>query len=226
MLEVNELRKTFGDGPSRLEVLRGVQFNLRIGESLAVLGPSGCGKSTLISCLAGLTPPDSGKILFEGQELQSLARDEWTDLRAKRIGVIFQQFHLIGHLNALENARLPLDLAGLPDDEAQERALNALAQVGLSERATHLPSELSRGESQRVAIARVLINHPHLILADEPTASLDRKSARDVVDRLLKITRESKVALIMVTHDPEFAALCDRSLRFLDGQVSSESAGL
>lgn len=224
MLEVRNLRKSFGDGGKRLAVLNSVQFSLEAGESLAVLGPSGCGKSTLISCLAGLLRPDSGEIIFESRNLAPLSRDQWTEIRARRIGVIFQQFHLVGHLSALENVRLPLDLAGVPDAEAEARARDALAQVGLSERAGHLPSQLSRGESQRVAIARVLINRPRLILADEPTASLDRASAKDAVDRLLKITRESKVGLIMVTHDPEFAALCDRQVKFRAGQLDFGAA--
>jgi putative ABC transport system ATP-binding protein len=219
MLEVRELSKAFGDGGSKLQVLNSVNFGLRAGESLAVLGPSGCGKSTLISCLAGLLNPDSGQIIFEQRDLARLSRDAWTEIRAKKIGVIFQQFHLVGHLNALENVRLPLDLAGIPDAQAEQRAAEALAQVGLSARATHLPSQLSRGESQRVAIARVLVNRPQLILADEPTASLDRVSAKDAVDRLLKITRDAKVGLIMVTHDPEFAALCDRQVKFRDGTL-------
>jgi putative ABC transport system ATP-binding protein len=220
ILEVRGLQKSYVENSGRrLAVLKGIDFTLSAGVSLAVLGPSGCGKSTLLSCLAGLLVPDAGEIVFGGRAVNELDDDDWARLRAKEIGIIFQQFHLLGHLTALENARLPLDLAGESDKAAHARALEALTEVGLQDRIEHFPAELSRGECQRVAIARVLVNQPSLILADEPTASLDREAGRDIVDRLLTLGRQYNVALVMVTHDTEFAALCDRQVRFASGRL-------
>lgn len=219
MLEVSALSKSFHDGSGELRILDDLQLRLERGRSIAIMGPSGCGKSTLISCLAGLIRPDRGVIQFDGSDILQLGPDSLTVFRAKNIGIVFQQFHLVPHLTALENVRLPLDLTGIKNPIASEKSLLALNEVGLANRREHFPHQLSRGECQRVAIARVLVTQPQLILADEPTASLDRKSARDVVDRLIRLSREKNASLIIVTHDPEIAELCQSRYRFIDGRL-------
>lgn len=219
MLEVRDLRKSYVDGTRQLDVLQGLNLSLSAGQSVAVMGPSGCGKSTLISCLAGLTRSDSGSIQLSQTELTKLPVDQMTKVRADEIGIVFQQFHLVPHLTAIENVRLPLDFKGEGGTSAVERAARALDLVGLTRRAEHFPNQLSRGECQRVAIARVLVNTPKLVLADEPTASLDRQTGKDIISLLVDLSRKQNAGLIVVTHDQEMAAACDVRYNFIDGQL-------
>lgn len=221
ILHVKDLSKTYRDGQSELPVLKHLSMQLEQGRSLAVMGPSGCGKSTLISCLSGLIRPDGGEIRLQDRDLLKLSADTLTTYRARHIGIIFQQFHLVPHLTALENVRLPLDLNGIKDPEATERSLQALRDVGLANRQNHFPNQLSRGECQRVAIARVLVMKPILILADEPTASLDRATAKDVMARLIALSAQQSASLIIVTHDQEIAELCQSRARFIDGRLEA-----
>ncbi|MGE0763841.1 MAG: ABC transporter ATP-binding protein [Bdellovibrionales bacterium] len=221
MLQVRDLRKSYRDGDRQIHVLQGLNMQLAAGQCIAIMGPSGCGKSTLISCLAGLSRSDQGSILFSGEELTHLPADQLTQNRAANIGVIFQQFHLIPHLTALENVRLPLDFRNISHTEAHQKAKHALQLVGLDARADHFPNQLSRGECQRVAIARVLVTSPKLVLADEPTASLDRQTGREIIKLLIELSRRQKAGLVIVTHDQEMAAACDQRYHFTEGQLRS-----
>lgn len=202
---------------SRLEVLKGVDFSVRPGERLAIMGRSGGGKSTLLGCLSGLDQIDSGEIFLLGENLAKMSTNDLNAFRASSIGIVFQQFQLLNHFTALENVRLPLDLAGVEPSKADSIASEKLKRVGLSGRETHFPDRMSRGECQRVAIARVLAMGVKLIYADEPTGSLDVKTGRDVMDLLFASAKESGAALVLVTHDPGLARRCDRILRIEDG---------
>ncbi len=217
VLRIKNLSKNY----DQLQILTGVNLELNAGEVVAVQGPSGCGKSTLISVAAGLDSFNSGEVQVLNVSPQSLSAAEWNSFRAKNIGIIFQQFHLLEHLTAFENIRLPLDLAGLPNADAL--ANEALEKVGLKERRNHFQRELSRGECQRVAIARVLVMKPKLILADEPTASLDVKTGKEVSEMIFKLARVEKIAALVVTHDPNIADLCDRTFNMKNGQLFSKN---
>lgn len=205
------------NGGSRLEVLKGIDFEVKPGERLAIMGRSGGGKSTLLGCLSGLDQIDSGEILLLGKNLAKLSTNELNAFRASTIGIVFQQFQLLDHFTALENVRLPLDLSGVDPQKADAIAKEKLDRVGLGGRGSHFPDRMSRGECQRVAIARVLAMGVKLIYADEPTGSLDVKTGRDVMDLLFASAKESGAALVLVTHDPLLARRCDRTLRIEDG---------
>ncbi len=205
--------------PERLQVLKGVSFEVRAGERLAIMGRSGGGKSTLLGCLSGLDHGDSGKVEVLGQDLQKMSSAELNGFRARSIGIVFQQFQLLDHFTALENVRLPLDLAGVETADADKRASEKLQRVGLGSRQEHFPEQMSRGECQRVAIARVLAMGCPLIFADEPTGSLDVKTGQAVMDLLFESAKEVNAALVLVTHDPQLAARCDRILRIEDGRL-------
>ncbi len=201
----------------RLQVLRGVSFEVQSGERLAIMGRSGGGKSTLLGCLSGLDVGDSGKVEVLGHDLAKMTSGVLNAFRASSIGIVFQQFQLLDHFTALENVRLPLDLAGRNPVDADRVALEKLSRVGLAERAEHFPSQMSRGECQRVAIARVLAMGCPLIFADEPTGSLDVRTGKAVMDLLFESAKEVGASLVLVTHDPILAARCDRVLRIEDG---------
>lgn len=188
------------------------------------MGRSGCGKSTLISLLAGLDLPSSGEVEVLGRPLSKMRAGELNQFRAQKIGIIFQQFHLLDHLIALENVRLPLDLnaAALGIRDVDAKAREVLGKVGLAARAGHFPDQMSRGECQRVAIARVLVMKPSMVLADEPTGSLDTRTGHEVIDLLFRLAREEKLALIIVTHDAEVASRCDRHLYMDSGELFTE----
>lgn len=203
----------------RLQVLNGISFEVHAGDRLAIMGRSGGGKSTLLGCLAGLDTPDSGRIEVQGQDLAALDPVALNQFRARSIGIVFQQFQLLDHFTALENVRLPLDLAAVNSAEADSRARDCLARVGLQDRHSHFPHQMSRGECQRVAIARVLAMGCPLIFADEPTGSLDAKNGAKVMELLFESAREAKAALVLVTHDPVLASRCDRVLRIEDGRL-------
>lgn len=214
MIEVENLEKSFLSEGTELSIFSGVNFQLNAGESLALMGPSGCGKSTLISCLAGLMAPNKGAIKLQSQNILEMSDQQLAEFRSKKIGLVFQQFHLLEHLTAIENVMLPLDLLGVGTKQSFALAQKALADLQLEERSSHFPHQLSRGECQRVAIARALIHRPELILADEPTASLDRRSAERVRDLLIDLCRSNSAILIIATHDEEVAKKCSRRARF------------
>ena len=199
----------------RVSILAGASFSLDAGASLAVTGQSGSGKSTLIALLAGLDSPDQGRIMINGAELTSLDEAGLTRFRAAHIGIVFQQFHLLPHLSAEENVRLPLELLGRPCTNAMIDAL--FAQVGLSTRKHHLPAQLSGGECQRVAIARALAVKPLLLLADEPTGNLDAGTGREVSELLFRLAAEEQMTMIVVTHNQELAARCTHRLQLDQG---------
>lgn len=200
-----------------LTVLDRVDLTLQAGEFVAVLGPSGSGKSTLLGLLAGLDRATSGSVLLDGQPLGDLNEDRLALLRREKVGIIFQSFQLLGNLTAYENVRLPLDLNSV--DSAHERTTQLLDRVGLSERSHHYPSQLSGGEQQRVAIARAFGPRPAILLADEPTGNLDFETGRSVLDLLVELRREESMTVVLVTHDPNVAALTDRQIHLEGGRL-------
>ncbi len=216
--ELRNVFKSYPQASTQIEVLNGLNLKVNPGETLAIMGQSGSGKSTLLSLLAGLDQPNRGSVWLNGQEISSLSEKELAVFRAKNLGIIFQQFHLMSNLTALENVGLPLELRRDPEHAA--KAKSALAQVGLSHRESHLPSELSGGERQRVAIARAFVGKPALLLADEPSGSLDTKTGRAVMDLLFELTESEKMTLILVTHSESLAKRCKRSLSLNQGVLS------
>jgi putative ABC transport system ATP-binding protein len=217
LIRLTRLSMHYTLGDTRIEVLRDVDLEIVAGESVAVAGPSGSGKTSLLLLLAGLEKPAGGSVSLDGVRLDTLDRDAAADLRRDRIGIVFQSFHLLPSLTALENVALPLQIAGRP--EAFERARAQLSRVGLADRLAHHPGRLSGGEQQRVAIARALVHRPQLLLADEPTGNLDDHTGRMIRDLLFELHRELGTTIVLVTHDPAFAARCDRVLRLHDGQL-------
>jgi putative ABC transport system ATP-binding protein len=204
-------------GAQRIDVLRGVDLDIPAGQSVAVTGPSGTGKTSLLLLLAGLERPAAGSVCFDGQRLDALDRDALADLRRDRIGIVFQSFHLLPSLTALDNVALPLQIAGRRDALALAR--ERLAEVGLAQRMDHRPSQLSGGEQQRVAIARALVHRPRLLLADEPTGNLDDSTGEQVRELLFALQRGSGTTLVLVTHDLAFAARCQRVLQLHEGRL-------
>ena len=213
VLEISSACKSFG----QLEVLKGVNLNIKKGERIALMGPSGSGKSTLLNCISGVENLDSGDIFLNGSSIRELNRSGVEALRRESIGYIFQSFHLLPTLTAFENIELPAQLIDMPRDERIEKVRKILKLVGLSSRSKHKPDELSGGERQRVAIARALIHNPHLVLADEPTGSLDSKSGDDVLSLLEELSIEQGVSLLMVTHDRTSTRICNRVISIQDG---------
>ncbi|MEM7413154.1 MAG: ABC transporter ATP-binding protein [Myxococcota bacterium] len=217
ILSVDRVRKEFTSPAGTIEVLRGVDLSVQAGETVAIVGESGSGKSTLLSLLAGLDVPTQGEVRVDGENLAALGEADLARFRARKLGIVFQQFHLMSGLSALENVSLPLELQGVA--EATQRAGEVLEQVGLGHRADHLPSRLSGGECQRVAIARALVVEPSLLLADEPSGSLDAKTGA-AIDRLLfDLVERRGATLVLVTHSDRLAAACDRCLRLVDGKL-------
>lgn len=214
-VSLRDVKKSYQQGDSTLAVLKGLDLEVASGSLVAVLGSSGSGKSTLLGLLAGLEEPNDGKILVEGQDLYALPEPERTHFRAKSISLVFQQFHLLPHLSALENIHLPLEILGQENLARAEELLNA---VGLASRRDHLPSQLSGGECQRVAIARALITKPKLLLADEPSGNLDNDTAKQVMNLFFETVRKEKITCILVTHNEELAAQCEKSYRLQGGK--------
>jgi len=217
LLAAHELHKTYVIGRRTLEVLRGVDITVHRGELLALRGASGAGKSTLLHLLGGLDTPNKGEIWFAGQDLATLSSLGRARLRNRRVGFIFQAYHLLPELDALENVCLPARMARMPASEAEAHGRDLLRRVGLAERMDHKPSELSGGEQQRVAIARSLINSPDLILADEPTGNLDSHTGGEIIELLTALWVERKTTLIVATHDAKVAARAPRVLELVDG---------
>ncbi len=221
MIELKNLRMSYRLEQQRVEVLSGVDLTLADRESVAVVGPSGSGKTTLLLLLAGLEHPDGGSISLDDTDLSRLSADELADWRRDRMGIVFQSFHLVASLTALDNVALPLEIAGNPDAEA--RAKGMLECVGLGHREHHYPAQLSGGEQQRVAIARALVHAPSLVLADEPTGNLDKHTGERVSDMLFSLHAEAGATLVMATHDEAMARRCDRILHLDDGQLIEKS---
>lgn len=222
MITLQDISMQYHMAGESIEVLKALDLDVSDGERVAIVGPSGSGKTTLLLLMTGLEQPTRGQVLIDNQPLSSLSRDARADLRRDTIGIVFQSFHLIPSLNALENVALPLDIAGSAG--SQERARQMLERVGLGERAGHYPSQLSGGEQQRVAIARALVHEPALLVADEPTGNLDERTGEAIIELLFGLNRDSGTTLLLVTHDPELAARCDRSLRLGDGRLHAVHA--
>ncbi len=215
VLEVESLAKTYAERP----ILRGVSFSLEKGERAALLGPSGSGKTTVLNCVGGVDQANSGSITIAGQELGKLDADGLAQLRREHIGTVFQFYHLLPTLTAAENIELPLQLLGIATNEREARVRALLERVGITHRARALPGQLSGGEMQRVAIARAVVHRPALILADEPTGSLDSNTGAQVLDLLAEIVQETQAALLLVTHSSDAVRHCQRVLRMQDGQI-------
>jgi len=217
MVHVRDLVMRLRSAAGVVTILDGVSLDVRPGEFVAITGPSGSGKSTLLGLIAGLDRPTAGSVQVDGVELASLDEDALARLRLAKIGYVFQSFHLIPTLTAIENVAVPLDLAGAPD--AATRASALLEEVGLKMRVGHYPAELSGGEQQRVALARAVANHPGLLLADEPTGNLDSATGMQIIELLLGLHRRRSTTLILVTHDPALAAHAGRVVELRDGRV-------
>jgi putative ABC transport system ATP-binding protein len=219
VLMARSIGKTVKSGTGELVILRDIDLEVTPGEALAVVGASGSGKSTLLALLAGLDTPTAGQVHLDGQDLFALDEDQRAELRGRLLGFVFQSFQLLPALTALENVMLPLELAGREDAEALAREM--LGRVGLAERLTHYPKHLSGGEQQRVALARAFVVRPKLLLADEPTGSLDAKSGAAVIALLFELNREYGTTLVLVTHDEALAARCARTVRLVGGKIAA-----
>jgi len=218
MIELREVSKTVTSGTEPLTILHPLSMQIPHGRFLAIVGPSGSGKSTLLGLLAGLDSPSEGHVVLDGVDITALDEDALARLRGQRIGFVFQFFHLLPSLTALENVLVPMEIAGARD--APRRADALLVEVGLADRKHHYPSQLSGGEQQRVAIARALANEPPLLLADEPTGNLDSQTGHQVIELLLNVNRARKTTIVLVTHDPELAGMADITIALRDGRVT------
>ncbi|MDI4633932.1 ABC transporter ATP-binding protein [Pelomonas sp. V22] len=218
IIEVDHVRKSVVDATGELTILHDISFRLQARESVAIVGASGSGKSTLLAILAGLDKPTSGTVRLRGQDMFQLDEDQRAALRAKELGFVFQSFQLLANLNALENVMLPLELRGIRDARAQATAM--LERVGLGQRLGHYPRVLSGGEQQRVALARAFVQRPALLLADEPTGSLDYATGAAVMELMFELNREAGTTLVLVTHDRQIAERCERQLRIEAGRLA------
>jgi putative ABC transport system ATP-binding protein len=222
IVEARSVRKTYDTGAVRVDALRGVDLALAQGEMVAIMGPSGSGKTTLLNCLSGLDAIDEGEVLIEGTPLSHMSDRGRTDYRARRMGFVFQFYNLMPVLTAAENVELPLLLAREDASTARRRALDALALVGLAERAGHVPDALSGGERQRVTIARSLVNDPAIVWADEPTGDLDSENATEIVELMRRLNVERGLTFLIVTHDIAVGRKTDRIIRMVDGEIRGE----
>ncbi|HEY6837837.1 MAG TPA: ABC transporter ATP-binding protein [Geobacteraceae bacterium] len=220
LVEVVDLHKSFGAGSSRVEVLKGISLEVEAGETIALVGASGAGKSTLLHILGTLDRPSAGKVLYGGDDLFRLGDGELASFRNRMIGFVFQFHHLLPEFSALENAIMPLLIAGMKRKDAEPIGTGLLKDVGLSHRLTHKPGELSGGEQQRVAIARALVTSPRLVLADEPTGNLDMRTSEEVHELLTEIHRDRGITLIVVTHNEKLAARMGKTIHLADGKIS------
>jgi putative ABC transport system ATP-binding protein len=221
-IALHDVDLSLGRGAARVHILKGISLAIGKGEAVGLVGPSGSGKSTLLMTMAGLERPDSGKVIVDGTDLAGLDEDALARFRGRRIGIVFQSFHLVPTMTALENVALPLELAGQGD--AFERAEAELQAVGLGHRLHHYPAQLSGGEQQRVAIARAIVPNPAILVADEPTGNLDEATGGSIIDLLFRLKRDRGATLVLVTHDLNLARLCDRMVRLRSGQVEVGAA--
>jgi putative ABC transport system ATP-binding protein len=210
-----------GRGAARVQILKDIDLNIGSGEAIGLIGPSGSGKSTLLMVMAGLEQVDSGTVVVAGQDIRTLGEDALARFRGRNVGIVFQSFHLIPTMTALENVAVPLELAGAGD--AFARAREELAAVSLGDRLNHYPAELSGGEQQRVALARALAPHPSILVADEPTGNLDEATGRQIIELLFAGHIERRTTLVLVTHDTSLAARCDRVVRLRSGRIEQEA---
>jgi putative ABC transport system ATP-binding protein len=222
IVEARAVRKVYDTGAVKVDALRGVDLALAQGEMVAIMGPSGCGKTTLLNCLSGLDSTDAGEVLIEGTPLSEMSDRARTDYRARRMGFVFQFYNLMPVLTAVENVELPLLLARVDGGESRRKALDALALVGLEDRAGHVPDALSGGERQRVTIARSLVNDPAIVWADEPTGDLDSENATEIVELMRRLNVERGLTFLIVTHDIAVGRRTDRIVRMVDGEIRGE----
>jgi len=219
VLTAKNVNKSYHQGERQIEILKGLNLEVEAGQSIAILGQSGSGKSTFLSTMSGIEEVDSGTITFNDKDLTSFSEDEMTRFRGKHMGIIFQQFHLLSHLNALENVALPLEIQGESSKAAYDRARELLNSVGLGDRVDHFPDQLSGGEKQRVAIARSMILNPELILADEPSGSLDEETGEQIMDLIFGLVKEHGSTLVLVTHNQQLAKRCEKVYQLIHGQL-------
>lgn len=218
MIEMKDIRKIYQSGKVETEALKGISLNVEEGEFVMLTGKSGCGKTTLLSILGGMEQASSGEYCFEGTEVSGMKADRMAAFRNKSLGFVFQAYHLIDSLRTIDNVELPLGYAGVKKSERKKRALEALRRVGLEERVRHYPSQLSGGQQQRVAIARAIVNHPRVLLADEPTGNLDAGNRQELM-KLLSELHESGMTIIMVTHDQDLLSYATKVCRMSDGRM-------
>jgi putative ABC transport system ATP-binding protein len=221
-IALSGINLSLGRGAARVHILKDIDLHIGSGEAVGLIGPSGSGKSTLLMVMAGLERPDSGAVVIAGEDLGRLDEDGLARFRGRRVGIVFQSFHLIPTMTAHENVAVPLELAG--DPNAFERAAHELAMVGLADRLGHYPAQLSGGEQQRVALARALAPNPAILVADEPTGNLDESTGQQVVDLLFAGHAARNTTLVLVTHDPVLAARCDRVIRMRSGRLGPHTA--
>lgn len=219
IIEAHGVHKWFRNGKIEVHALRGVDLSVQRGEMVAIMGPSGCGKTTLLNALSGLDEFDEGDVLIEGKPLRKMGDRERTRYRAQRMGFVFQTYNLLPVISARENVELPLLVAGIAPREARRRALAVLEQVGIADRADHRPAELSGGQRQRVTVARALVNTPAIVWADEPTGSLDSKSADEMLNLMQSLNKEQGQTFVIVTHDPTIGQACNRIVYMHDGEI-------
>jgi len=223
MIRFKNVHKTFGTGDNQVCAAQGIDLEIPVGQLCGIMGPSGSGKSTLLHIAAGLVDADKGSVSIGARDVSRMTAEELTLMRRREVGVVFQFFNLLPYLDARENVELPLLLDAINTDERRNRATKALEMVGLLHRATHRPPQMSGGEMQRVAIARALVISPRLVLADEPTGNLDSAAGRQIISLLRDINDSTGVTMLVVTHDPVWAANCDRVIRLVDGLVSEDT---
>ncbi|WP_318369732.1 putative ABC transporter ATP-binding protein YbbA [Enterobacter sp.] len=223
IVEVHHLKKSVGQGEHELSILTGVELVVKPAQTIALIGESGSGKSTLLAILAGLDDGSSGEVNLLGQPLHNMDEEARAALRAQNVGFVFQSFMLIPTLNALENVELPALLRGEKSSQSRENARALLSELGLAKRLDHLPAQLSGGEQQRVALARAFNGRPDVLFADEPTGNLDRQTGEKIADLLFSMNQQHGTTLILVTHDPQLAARCDRRLRLVNGELQEEA---
>jgi len=224
VIDLDNVHLSLGSGAARVHILKGISLHIGRGETIGLVGPSGSGKSTLLMAIAGLERPDSGKIAIDGVDLSGLDEDALAKFRGARIGIVFQSFHLIPTMTALENVAIPLELAG--SKTAFDQAAAELQSVGLGHRLDHYPSQLSGGEQQRVALARALAPSPAILVADEPTGNLDEKTGAGIVDLMFDLKKSRGATLVLVTHDLNLAARCDRSIGLRSGVIDADAAAV
>jgi putative ABC transport system ATP-binding protein len=217
LLELQDIHLNYKTESTAVEVIRGVSLKINSNESVAIVGKSGSGKTSLIMLIAGLERPNSGKIIFEGEDISQYSEDRLADIRKRKIGIVFQSFYLIPNYTALENVSLVLEINKVPD--AKKKSMELLEQFGLKDRINHFPSQLSGGEQQRVAIARSIVLNPKLILADEPSGNLDSENSKLIMSLLFKYCKQNRSSLVLVTHDQMLAKECDRIIEIKDGKI-------
>ena len=218
VVQATDVWKVYGSGEIKVAALRGINLGIKRGEMVAIMGQSGCGKTTLLNCFSGLDEITSGAVTLEGVDIHKLSDNARREYRAKRTGFVFQSYNLLPILDAAENVELPLLVAGVAPKEARKSAISMLDELGLGDRHHHRPAELSGGQQQRVSLARALVARPAIVWADEPTGNLDEEGSRQVTMLLRQLNKQYNQTIVVVTHDPDVAQVCDRSLKMRDGQ--------